>query len=166
MASPSIRPSALKGRSGRVREGRRICCDDDDHKIDCFAMHASGPWRCLGAAGWTNEVPICDGLSPTALRRAVQPRGEVLLQIRCRCGDERSSMQFVIVVRGDPGAPSGSVSSKCAARHFRERPGVKGSTSASFWRRRYPTIEGVERRLSSFRGCLRRLATGYVPALI
>jgi len=61
MASPSIGPSALKGRSGRVHVGRRICCDDDDHKIDCFAMHASGPWRCLGAAGWTNEVPICDG---------------------------------------------------------------------------------------------------------
>src|SRR5260370_31232997 len=68
--APSIGPSALKGRSGRVHEGRRICCDDDDHKIDCFAMHASGPWRCLGAAGWTNEGPICDGLSSTALRRA------------------------------------------------------------------------------------------------
>jgi len=129
-----------------------------------------GPWRCLGAAGWTNEVPICDAfvnsVAAGALAEAIQPRGEVLRQIRCRYSDERSSMQFVIVVRGDPGAPSGSVSSKCAARHFRERPGVKGSTSASFWRRRYPTIEGVERRLSSFRGCLRRLAMGYVPALI
>jgi len=118
------------------------------------------------AAATVNRAGLCSPATRRRLAEAVQPRGEALLQIRCRCSDERSSMQFVIVVSGDPGAPSGSVSSNCAARHFRERPGVKGSTSASFWRRRYPTIEGVGRRLSSFRGCLRRLATGYVPALI
>src|ERR1700730_7049314 len=103
---------------------------------------------------------VVNRVAAGALAEAVQPRGEGLLQIRCRCSDERSSMQFVIVVRGDPGAPSGSVSSKCAARHFRETAGGQGQYFSLSLAAPISDNRGVGRRLSSFRGCLRRLAKG------
>ena len=37
-------------------------------------------------------MAFVNSVAAGALAEAVQPRGEVLLQIRCRCSDERSSM--------------------------------------------------------------------------
>jgi hypothetical protein len=42
-----------------------------------------------------------EGYDERSGRRAPQPKGEIPLQIRCRCSDGRLSLQFVIVVRGN-----------------------------------------------------------------
>ena len=72
-----------------------------------------------------------DGLSLKAPRRAgsapglrvLQPIGEILLQIRCRCDDERSAMQFLIASGGKHGA--GSMGIDWADRPSYAVPGAK-----------------------------------------
>lgn len=60
-----------------------------------------------GPPGWNMEVAICvtgfDQQRCGAGLAVLQPMGEISLLIRCRCSNERSPTQFVIVVRGNQG---------------------------------------------------------------
>jgi hypothetical protein len=70
-----------------LAEERRIYCHIGHHKIASFALHTSGLRAGLKrAAGWTNEMLMCDELRKKAQRNAapdwagvLQPKGEILL---------------------------------------------------------------------------------------
>ncbi len=88
----------------------------------------AGPER---AVGCTREVPMGNGLSPETegargrAGRALQPEGDILRQIRCRCSDERWPTPLVIVVGRTQGRRLGVYGPGRLPSSFRRRSYVR-----------------------------------------